>query len=104
MPEGPALDPYLIDSLMRDLAGHDQRPSAFLVYLWLWHRTAAAPAAGVRISHQRLADATGLSRSTVQHALDHLAARQLLTSRRASPTAVPLHIIHRPWARRSPRS
>ena len=29
------IDPYLIDVLMRDLAGHDRRPASFLVYLWL---------------------------------------------------------------------
>ncbi|MCC6676631.1 MAG: helix-turn-helix domain-containing protein [Phycisphaerales bacterium] len=100
----PGLDPYIVNTLMRDLAGHDQRPSAFLVYLWLWHRTADDPSAGVRLSHQRIADATGLSRSTVQHALEHLAGRQLLTTRRGSPTAVPLHIVLRPWARRNPRA
>ena len=27
------IDPYVIDTLMADLVGHDHRPSAFLVYL-----------------------------------------------------------------------
>lgn len=96
----PPLDPYIIDSLLPDLAGHDKRPSAFIVYLALWRMSAHDLAKGVRIPLARLADATGLSRSTVQHALTHLAKRQLLTTRRATPTAVPLHAIQRPWSRR----
>lgn len=94
------LDPYVVDALLPDLVGHDQRPSSFLVYLFLWRRSAANPAAGVRISHGRLALATGMSRSTVQEALEHLASRQLITTRRASPTAVPVHVVLRPWERR----
>ena len=33
------LDPYVIDTLMADLIGHDRQPSAFLVYLLLWRHT-----------------------------------------------------------------
>ena len=29
------LDEYVLDSLMRDLVGHDRRPVSYLVYLWL---------------------------------------------------------------------
>ncbi len=29
------IDPYVLDTLMRDLIGHDRRPSAYLVYLAL---------------------------------------------------------------------
>jgi hypothetical protein len=29
------LDQYVLDSLMRDLVGHDRRPVSYLVYLWL---------------------------------------------------------------------
>jgi len=96
----PPLDPYVIDALMPDLAGHDKRPGAFIVYLALWRMAGAEPGRGVRVSLGGLADATGLSRSTVQHALDHLAKRQLVETRRANPTAVPSHTILRPWARR----
>lgn len=102
-PHWPALDPYIVDTLMRDLVGHDQRASSFLVYLWLWRQSAEAPAAGVRVSLQKLATCTGLSRSTVQAALAHLAERELIVTRRSSPTAVPLHVIQRPWARRGGR-
>ena len=31
---------YVLDTLMADLVGHDRQPSAFLVYLHLWRRTA----------------------------------------------------------------
>ncbi|HMN40487.1 MAG TPA: helix-turn-helix domain-containing protein [Phycisphaerales bacterium] len=99
-PPLPALDPYILDSLMPDLCGHDKRPGAFIVYLALWRLSSPDPARGVRIPHARLADATGLSRSTVQHALAHLAKRQLISTRRAPPPAVPLHTVLRPWARR----
>ena len=31
----PIFDDYIIDTLMRDLVGHDHKPVSFLVYLWL---------------------------------------------------------------------
>ncbi len=99
------LDPYIIDSLMPDLVGHDHRPAAFIVYLALCRRADGQPSdpPSVRISHQSLALASGLSRSAVQSALSVLQRRALVTSKRATPTAVPQHFIHRPWARRSQR-
>ncbi len=96
----PPIDPYIIDSLLPDLCGHDKRPSSFILYLTLWRMSAHDPSKGVRIPLAQLADATGLSRSTVQHALEHLAKRQLIASRRASPTAVSLHTVLKPWVRR----
>ena len=36
------LDHYVVNVLMRDLAGHDRRPAAFLVYLHLWAETRGA--------------------------------------------------------------
>jgi len=36
-----AFDDYVTDVLMRDLVGHDRRPVAFLVYLWLAQRRRA---------------------------------------------------------------
>ena len=47
-----ALDDYIIDVLMRDLVGHDRRPVAFLVFLWL-----AAAQARAQTAMGRLADA-----------------------------------------------
>ena len=40
------LDPYVIETLMPDLVGHDKQPSAFVVFLYLWAR-ARHRAAGV---------------------------------------------------------
>ena len=94
-----ALDPYLVDVLMRDLVGHDRRPSAFLVYLWLWRQGPAAGRERVGVSLQRLATQTGLSKSAVQAAVRHLARRQLITASRDGPTDAPLYAVHRPWLR-----
>ncbi len=95
------LDPYVVDTLLPDLVGHDKRPSSFLIYLCLYRRAAPDFAAPVRMSHQALADATGLSRSAAQTALANLNRRSLVASRRTTPTAVPQHIVNRPWIRRS---
>lgn len=99
MPGPPPLDPYVLDTLMPDLVGHDRKPAAFVVYLCLWRRSRAGFSEPVRLSHQQLADATGLSRSAVQEALRWLQRRQLVESRRASPTAIPAHFVRRPWRR-----
>ena len=69
------LDRYVLDTLMRDLIGHDRRAAAYLVYLAIVAAAQERPAA---LSHQQLADRTGLSTRTVQDALAHLARRQLV--------------------------
>lgn len=94
-----ALDPHVIDALMPDLVGHDRRPASFVVYLYLLRRAAESPGATVRASHQTIAAGTGLSRSAVQASLAHLQGRQLVSTTRAHPTAVPAHRVLRPWAR-----
>jgi hypothetical protein len=91
------LDAYVIDPLMRDLVGHDRQPSAFLVYLYLWSRTAALSGEWAQVSLRELADATGLSKRAVQEALGLLHRRKLIGMRRASITAVPEYTVHRPW-------
>src|SRR5262245_34952184 len=93
------LDTYVIDSLLPDLIGHDRRASAFVVYLHLFRHASVESDWAVRRSHQAIAVATGLSRSAVQGALDHLQRRQLVATSRAHPTAVPLHRVLRPWLR-----
>jgi hypothetical protein len=98
MPEIP-LDSYLLDGLLPDLVGHDHRPASFIIYLYLYRQAAQEPNWSVRLSHQSIAIATGLSRSAVQGALTHLQKRQLITTSRAHPTAVPLHRVLRPWLR-----
>lgn len=93
------LDPYVLDTLMRDLVGHDRAPSAYLVYLQLFRRTHAAGHPAVSIALLDIADATGLSKRTVQSALAHLAARRLIVVTRESMTSVPEYAVLRPWRR-----
>jgi len=94
------LDRYVVDTLMRDLISHDKKPSAFVVYLWLWSRTHGAERTAVHQSHQQLADATGLSKSAAQSAVKVLLRRHLVSARQASRTATPEYTVHRPWADR----
>lgn len=93
------LDAYLLDGLLPDIIGHDRRPSSFIVYLHLYRHASQQANWSVRASHQAIAGATGLSRSAVQTALTHLQKRQLVSTSRAHPTAVPLHKVLRPWTR-----
>jgi hypothetical protein len=86
--ERVAVDPYVIDALMPDLVGHDRRPSAFLVYLWLWRRTRGAKHAA-SASAQMIADGTGLSKGAVQAAVRALERRHLVEIKRRSATATP---------------
>jgi len=95
-----AFDDYILDVLMRDLAGHDRSPSAYLVYVYLWRRTAEARGKGVRLSHKRIADDTGVSKSAVQGAVRLLNRRKLVRTVHDSPTAVPEHFVLRPWIKR----
>ena len=92
------IDAYVFDTLMRDLVEHGRKPSAFLVYLFLWHRTfgGARPA---RLSHLRISEATGLSKSSVQAAVKMLLRRKLLRTHRATSTATPEYTVLRPWVR-----
>jgi hypothetical protein len=92
------LDAYVIDTLMRDLVQHDRQPSAFLVYLLL-SRHAAGARSGRRLSHQEMADASGLSKSAVQAAIRTLTRRRLIRAVRDSTTAVPAYSVLRPWRR-----
>ena len=94
-----AVDAYVLDTLMRDLVAHDRSASAFLLYLHLWRRTRGVGKETVRISHQRLADTTGLSKSAVQGAVKKLVRRRLVRATRASATAVPEYTVLLPWRR-----
>lgn len=93
------LDPYLVDSLLPDLTGHDHRPSAFLVYLFLWHAAGGARKNGVACSYQEIATRTGLAKRTVQLAVQHLANRKLIAVEQASLTATPVYSVLTPWRR-----
>jgi DNA-binding MarR family transcriptional regulator len=90
-------DSYVLDTLMPDLVLHDHQPSAFLVYLQLWYR--GGRRGRVRLSHQDMANLTGLSKSSVQAAIRSLSRRRLVRATRESSTAVPEYTILRPWRR-----
>ena len=94
------LDQYVVRTLMPDLVGHDRQASAFVVYLFLWERSAGGRQRNVPLSLRVIAEGTGLSKRAVQTALGVLARRRLVTARRDGPTAVPEYSVHRPWARR----
>ncbi len=79
------IDAYLVDCLLPDLVGHDRRLSSFIVYLYLYRHASKDPNWSVRMSHQSIATATGLSRSAAQTALAHLQARELIATSRATP-------------------
>jgi len=94
------LDAYVLDVLMRDLVGHDRRPAAYLLVLWLWRRGAGRKGGEVRASLREIAEETGLSKRAVQDGLRHLERRRLLRVARASATAVPVYALLKPWVRR----
>ena len=94
------LDEYVVDTLMRDLVGHDRQASAFLVYLYLWWLTERSSEARVAVSLNELAEGTGLSKRGVQDAIARLHKRKLLSIKRESITAVPEYAVLRPWNRR----
>jgi DNA-binding GntR family transcriptional regulator len=93
------IDDYVFEVLMRDLVGHDRAPSAYLVYLHLWSQTVGRRIKTARLSHQMVADATGLSKSAVQSGMRCLLRRHLVQVRRQSSTAIPEYQIARPWRR-----
>jgi hypothetical protein len=94
-----AIDAYILDTLMRDLVGHDRRPSAFLVYLYLWRTTHGRGEATAQVALLDIAQDVGLSKRSVQEALSWLAKRKLVTVARRSITAVPVYTVLRPWRR-----
>src|SRR2546423_6944657 len=83
------VDDYVLDVLMRDLVAHDQQPSAFLVYLFLFARAARQRWRPVAMSLRMIAEETGLSKSAVQTALDTLRYRELIITARSHTTALP---------------
>ena len=61
---------------MHDIVGHDRQPAAYLVYLTLYAQTARTKWKPVATSLRTLGEATALSKSAVQTALDRRSARQ----------------------------
>jgi len=94
------IDDYVLDVLMRDLIGHDQKPATFLVYLYLYGLAARNKWRHVSASVRTIADATGLSKSAVHTALAHLRRRQLIATAADHITATPRHRVLRHWRTR----
>lgn len=91
------VDDYVLDVLMRDLIGHDQQPSAYLVYLFLFGRAVRQRWRPVVMSLRMIAEETGLSKSAVQDAMETLRYRELIVTTREHATAVPQHLLLRHW-------
>lgn len=92
----PLLDDYITDVLMRDLVGHDHKPTSFLVYLWLAAEQARTKGQ-IRVSYQQVAEAVGISKSSAQAAIRWLLRRKLLTVERETVTATPAYTVRMPW-------
>jgi hypothetical protein len=90
------LDEYVLDSLMRDLVGHDRRPVSYLVYLWLAAEQQRQKKS-VTISYSDLAESVGVSKSSAQGAVAWLIHRKLISSTKATVTATPNYIVQSPW-------
>jgi DNA-binding MarR family transcriptional regulator len=93
------VDDYVLDVLMRDLIEHDQKPAAYLVYLYLYGQAARKKWKPIAASLRTIADATGLSKSATQVALAHLRRRQLIATTTDNVTATPRHRVLRHWHR-----
>jgi|SRR5579884_901229 len=93
------IDPYIIDTLMRDLVAHSRSAAAFIVYLQLYRLTHGAGRESVAMSHAVLAELTGISKRSVQNAVAHLVTRRLIRRRKARMTAVPAYTVLTPWIR-----
>jgi len=93
------IDEYVIDVLMRDLIAHDRKPAAFIVYLYIWRETRSRNLDQVTLSHNSIADITGLSKSAVQRAISWLLKRKLLVVQKDSVTATPSYGVCSPWDR-----
>jgi len=90
------IDGYVLDTLMRDLVGHDRRAGAYLVYLAV---TAEGSGGRVARSHRQLAEQTGLSKRAVQDAIQHLESRGLLQIDRRARTEAAVLTPLTPWRR-----
>jgi hypothetical protein len=99
--KGPVpIDDYVLDVLMRDLIGHDQKPAAFIVYLHLYGQAARNKWRHISASVRTIAEATGLSKSAVHAVLTHLRRRQLIATTADHATATPRHRVLRHWRTR----
>jgi hypothetical protein len=91
------VDDYVLDVLMRDVIGHDHQPAAYLVYLYLYGQAVRNKWKPLALSLRALSDATGLSKSAVQTALELLRRRELIVTKSHHATATPRHRVLRHW-------
>jgi len=100
----PFIEDYIINVLMRDLVGHDYKPTSFLVYLWLAGEQTRT-GAPVQASYQELAESVGISKSSAQTAVNWLRRRKLISAVRENATATPVYTVLSPWNQaKRPRS
>src|SRR4051812_11978797 len=92
----PRIDPYVFETLMPDLVGHDHAPSAFLVYLFMTHRS-AGHRNGFAASLREIAEGTGLSKRAIQESIRLLKRRRLLAVAKTGPTSAPSYRALHPW-------
>jgi hypothetical protein len=95
----PILDDYITDVLMRDLVGHDRKPAAFLVYLWLAAEQVRRHG-DVRVSYEEMAESIGISKSSGQAGVRWLLRRNLLAVKKETATATPCYTVRSPWRER----
>ena len=99
-----AIDDYVLDVLLPDLAGHDHSPAAFLIYVVLWTKLYRSEQRSVAISLQQLSELAGLSKSAVQGAIRLLKRRGLIRITKTSATSVPQYELIRHWIGRRARN
>ena len=95
-----AIDDYVLDVLLPDLAGHDRSPTAFLVYIVLWTKLYRSGDRSTAISLQQFVESTGMSKTAIQRSILLLKRRRLIAVTRSSPTAVPYYALIRHWVKR----
>jgi hypothetical protein len=96
------LDDYVVDVLMRDLVGHDRRPVSFLVYLWLAAEQQRRNSV-VQVSYQELSECIGVSKSSIQAAVNWLVGRKLIATSKENATATARYTVFTPWKDRGGR-
>jgi len=94
-----SLDRYVVETLMPDLVGHDRRPVAFLIYLYLYARCGGSERKTLSISLDMLADECGVSKRAAADAIRHLVKRKLVVRSRDYATALTVYAVARPWKR-----
>ena len=95
-----AIDDYVLDVLLPDLAGHDRSPAAFLVYIVLWTKLYRSGDRSIAISLQQFVESTGMSKTAVQRSILLLKRRRLIAVTRSNPTAIPRYVLIRHWVKR----